>query len=234
MRVDREAGFLLHKRAYRESSALLEVFTQNYGRVGLVHRGSRRNVTRGDAMQPFYEMELSWSGRGELFTLTRYDVISGTGIDAASRVMCGLYLNELILHMMPRMLPCTDLYRCYAGTMSMMSGTQDLELLLRRFEMRLLVSTGYGLQLEHEAEHSLPIDPDCWYLYDYTRGPLKHAYSSQSPNVISGKTLIWLRSLKTADKNSMREAKRLLRAIIDYHLDHRPLQSRNIMKYLAS
>lgn len=232
MRVDKEPGFVLHRRAYRETSALLEVFTQNYGRVGLVHRGARSAGKRGDDMQPFFELSLSWSGRGELYTLTRSDVISGTVIGATARVMCGLYLNELILYMMPRMLSCADLYRVYADTISQMGSGQDVELLLRRFEMRLLDSAGYGLQLEHEAELNQPIDADAWYLYDYTKGPLKRARTSDCHNVISGKTLIWLRSLGNPDKDAMREAKRLLRAIIDYHLDDRPLQSRNIMRYM--
>ena len=35
-RVDMEAAFLLHARAYRESSQILEVFSQAHGRVGLV------------------------------------------------------------------------------------------------------------------------------------------------------------------------------------------------------
>ena len=234
MRVDKEPGYVLHKRAYRESSSLLEVFTQNYGRVGLVHRGGRRMGTQGNDIQTFCELGLSWSGRGELYTLTKYDVISGRGIDTNSRVICGLYLNELTLNMIPRMLPCTGLYHSYANTMSMMNNAQDVELLLRRFEMRLLDSAGYGLQLEHDAELNQAIDPDSWYLYDYTRGPLKHVFSPHSRNVISGKTLIWLRSMKNADKNAMREAKRLLRAIIDYQLEYRPIQSRNIMRYFIS
>lgn len=232
MRVDKEPGYVLHKRAYRESSALLEVFTQNYGRVGLVHRGARRAAKRGDDVQPFFELSLSWSGRGDLYTLTRSDVLSGTVIGATARVMCGLYLNELILYMMPRMLPCADLYRSYADTVSRMNSDQDVELLLRRFEMRLLDSAGYGLQLAHEAEFNQAIDPAGWYLYDHTKGPLKHTYSPENHNVISGNTLIWLRSLTDRDKDAMREAKRLLRAIIDYHLDNRPLQSREIMRYL--
>ena len=202
--------------------------------MGLVHRGGRRTATRSNDLQPFCELQLSWSGRGELYTLTKYDVISALGIDAASRVMCGLYLNELIINMMPRMLPCVELYRSYASTMALMSSTQDVELLLRRFEMRLLDTTGYGLQLVHDADHNEAIDPECWYLYDYEKGPLKHVYSPQCRNVISGKTLIWLRSLNDVDKSAMREAKRLLRAIIDYHMDYRPLQSRNIMKYLST
>ncbi|MEN8129310.1 MAG: DNA repair protein RecO [Pseudomonadota bacterium] len=234
MRVDKEPAYVLHKRAYRESSNLLEVFTPSHGRVGLVHKGGRRLKKGGGVIQPFNELALSWTGRGELFTLTRSDVTRVSGVQAPFRVICGLYLNELILNMMPRMLPSVELYRAYASSVSMLKGMEHIEPLLRRFELILLSCSGYGLQLHSDAEHGLAIDPQVHYTYDCTRGPIKIS-SPDVPSkdvIVSGRTLIWLRTLNGADKKALQEAKRLLRRVIDYHLQNKPLHTRSIMGYL--
>lgn len=228
---------MLHSRAYRESSALLEVFTPGYGRVGLVHKGVRRLVRRGNVMQAFCELSLSWSGRGELFTLTKSDVLTVNGVRAPERMICGLYLNELILHMMPRLLPSPELYRCYAETMSILNEIDEVELLLRRFEMSLLYSAGYGLQLENDAEDDTAIDPKAHYYYDCLRGPIRCSSPSAAGDdrgQVSGQTLIWLRSLHGTDISAMREAKQLLRRVLDYHLQDKPVLTRSIMRYIRS
>jgi DNA repair protein RecO (recombination protein O) len=41
LRVSLEPAYVLHGRPYRESSLLLEAFTRDHGRVGLVARGAR-------------------------------------------------------------------------------------------------------------------------------------------------------------------------------------------------
>jgi len=41
MRVEQQPGFVLHARAWRETSLLVEAFTRDHGRVGLVARGVR-------------------------------------------------------------------------------------------------------------------------------------------------------------------------------------------------
>lgn len=235
VRVDKEPAYMLHSRAYRESSSLLEVFTPGYGRVGLVHKGGRRLAKRGSVMWAFCELSLSWTGRGELFTLTKSDVLTANGIRIPDRMICGLYLNELILHMIPRLLPSLELYRCYAKTVSMLNDTDDVALLLRKFEINLLHSTGYGLQLEYDAEHGTAIDPGAHYYYDCTRGPIRYSSPSIAEDArdrVSGRTLIWLRTLDGADKSVMREAKRLLRRVLDYHLQDKPVHTRSIMRYI--
>ena len=41
VRVDRQPAFVLHSRAYRESSLLLDLLTRDFGRIGVVARGAR-------------------------------------------------------------------------------------------------------------------------------------------------------------------------------------------------
>ena len=74
MRVAITPGFVLHRRAYRESSLLLEVFSRDYGRLGLLARGVRNSRSRRTALlQPFVPLQMAWSGRGELPVLSQVE-----------------------------------------------------------------------------------------------------------------------------------------------------------------
>ena len=74
MRVNLQPGYVLHRRAYRDTSTILELFTLEHGRLSAVARGARRQSRRGTAgrlsSQLFQPLLLSFSGRGELKTLT--------------------------------------------------------------------------------------------------------------------------------------------------------------------
>ena len=45
-RVSLEPAWVLHRYPYRDSSLLIEVFSHEYGRVGLVARGARSPKSR--------------------------------------------------------------------------------------------------------------------------------------------------------------------------------------------
>ncbi len=235
-RVSHERGFLLHARAYRETSALLEMFTHTHGRVGLVHRGAKRpRIGSAGSLQPFCPLQVSWSGKGELNTLTGVESVAASRLHTPKLKVCGLYLNELIVHFVPRNSPAEDLYRCYDKTLMALNAGAVIEPLLRQFEMHLLRISGYGPQLEQEAVNDQAIDPEAYYYYDNERGPvlLSPLREAQRGPRVSGRTLLALRSAEPPDAISAKESKLLLREIIDYQLRGRPLVSREIMKYFG-
>ena len=52
-RVDDQPGFVLHSRAYRNTSLLVEAFTRDHGRVAMVARGVRgKHTARRARLQP--------------------------------------------------------------------------------------------------------------------------------------------------------------------------------------
>jgi DNA repair protein RecO (recombination protein O) len=233
-RVTHEPAFLLHTRAYRESSVLLEMLTRAHGRVGLIYKGVKRSHKRTAQLQPFCRLSLAWSGRGELYTLTILEVSRASGLTTSRLKICGLYLNELIMNFVPRNSPSEELYDRYESTLAELSSGADIETLLRRFELYLLQVSGFGPQLEHEAASDQRINPESYYYYDNERGPvLSPSDAAYSQSVISGRTLLALKTSQVPDATSAKESKRLLRGIIDYQLRGKSLMSREIMKYLG-
>ncbi len=99
-RIQLQPGFVLHARAYRDTSQIVEVLTPDYGRVGLVARGIRtaRSKLKG-VLQVFRPLLFSWSKSGELGTLTGAEP-AGPAIGLQGDcLLCGLYLNELIVRL---------------------------------------------------------------------------------------------------------------------------------------
>ena len=71
-RIDQQPGFVLHSYPYRETSLIVEVFSRDHGRIGLVAKGARRPMSqlRG-VLMAFQPLLIDWSGGGEMKTLVR-------------------------------------------------------------------------------------------------------------------------------------------------------------------
>ena len=180
--------YVLHQRAYRDTSVIVDVFSSQYGRVGLVARGikSSKSKLRG-LLQPFTPILVSWSGRGELQSLKTVESNGKAVHLPGSWLMSGFYLNELLVRMLIRHDTHEDLYHRYETTLRMLdelSGQQysdpgqseqvsgEHQRVLRLFEKYLLDELGFGLMLEQDADSGEPIDMAGSYQYFLEKGPV--------------------------------------------------------------
>ena len=201
-RIHLEMAYVLSRRPYRETSALLEVFSETLGRVGLVARGvqSPRSKLRGllDAFKPLL---LSWNERGELGTLTGAEPApQAVKPLSGEAVFCGWYINELLLRLTTRHDPHPRLFTAYAQTLTALAGGGG-ERALRLFEKHLLMELGYGLLLPPE------LDPQLTYRYDWDQGPriAEQGYRGESLVALADETLHTPQQLRDA-KHLLREA----------------------------
>lgn len=229
MKVDLEPAFVLHQRPYRESSLLLEVLGRHSGRVGLIAKGARRpKSTFRSVLGPFRELLLSWRGRGELGVLVGAEPEGPARVIPAESLVAGLYANELLVKLLHRHDPHPDLYIQYRDALAAMADpARPLEHTLRIFEKRLLDSIGYGLMLDHAADSGNAVREDHSYYYVADVGPLESA-GNHTGTPISGATLLAIASERLGGRETLREAKRLMRNVINSHLDGKPVLSRSI------
>src|SRR5689334_15045703 len=114
-----QPAYILHTRAYRDTSLLLEVLTQDYGRVSLVARGVRNSRMRlRSILQPFIPLLLSMQGRSELKLLISAEM---NGLSLSLRGDCllsGFYLNELLVRSLQKEDPHPELYILYQKTLN--------------------------------------------------------------------------------------------------------------------
>lgn len=236
-RVSLQPAYVLHRRPYRDTSALLDVFTPDFGRVGLVARGARRAKSRSAAwLQPFQPVWVSWSGSGDLPTMSAVEGAGAARWLTGAALMSGLYLNELLVRLLHRFDPHPELFACYEAALDRLAQTPEqtaesaLEASLRIFEKRLLAEIGYGLVLEHEAGSGAPIEADRVYAYHVGEGPLPHNETGEAESTLSirGATLLDIARECLDDAESLREAKRLMRAALAAQLGNKPLASRRL------
>jgi DNA repair protein RecO (recombination protein O) len=233
-------GYVLHLQPYRESSALVNLFTAQHGRVALVARGVRRSRSPVRALlQPFTPLLLSWSSRGDLGTLGSVERAMASKPLTGTGLLSGMYLNELLMRLTQRHEPLPELFRIYGHTLAALaeegvaSDRAGIEPILRTFEVCLLEALGYGLALLHEAGSGLPVEAGKRYLYRPQFGPVSagvDAYPGSSVPV-SGSTLLALAGQVQWNSSSRAEAKRVMRAEIDAHLGNRPLKSRALFRH---
>src|SRR5258706_1248230 len=151
-RAEHEPGFVLHTYPYKETSLIVEAFTRSFGRVALLARGARRprSAMRG-VLLSFHPLRLSWTASAELGTLLNAEWSGGHLGLAGGGLMCGFYVNELILRLLPREDPHEALYDFYRQSLGALSGGEDQAPVLRAFERRLLSELGYAPLLERDS-----------------------------------------------------------------------------------
>lgn len=225
--VSDEVGYVLHRRPYGETSLLVDLFARGGGRLRLVARGARRDRTG----QPFTELAVAWHGRGQLKTLTRAEPMPGPGPPLGGRALyLGLYLNELLLRLLPEGDPHPRLYARYRSQLAALAAATDAEPLLRRFELGLLEELGYGLGLEHTATGD-PVRPEADYYYLGGAGVMAAgALPPGRGEPLRGAHLLAIAADDYRDPGVRRSAKRLLRAALAEHLGARPLRSRELFR----
>jgi DNA repair protein RecO (recombination protein O) len=234
-RINNESGFILHTYPFKETSVVAEVFTRGHGRVALIARGARRpaSALRG-LMQPFTPLLLSWFGKSELKTLHAAEWQGGLVAPQGRALMCGFYLNELLLRLMARGDAHELLYDRYVGTLDQLAGeacATDFERILRRFEKNLLSEIGYGATFDTEADSGAPIDPGARYVFQPERGALRAIGQPGCP--VSGQTLIDLATDHFERPVTLVEAKALMRSLINHTLGARPLYTRQLLRELT-
>jgi len=229
-RVDMQPAFILHARAYRETSQILEVFCPDYGRVGVLAKGARRPRSKwaGDLRQ-FLPLNMSWSGRGGLCTLRNVEASDHSLAASGMRLMAGFYLNELIMRFLEPGDAHPQLFAGYAHALADLSESGHTEAVLRRFEVTLLQEAGYGLNLTHDAVDHRPLAPGQTYEFVIEQGAVPVQPGGCDGLVFSGAEILATGSGRYADERQLQSAKRLLRAVLNHYLSGRPLKTRQVL-----
>lgn len=227
MRVELEPAYVLHTRSYRETSMIVYALTEQHGIVHMVSRGARKKGNNN--LQPFTKMYLSWSGRGELVSLTKVEhEHSRYTSDFRAQVQC-FYLHELILKLIPKLSPESELFELYEFTLDSIINDPSDEKVLRNFEMRLLSIMGHPLQLRYDYVSDEEIEAQLLYRYDPDLGPTQITSQQKQWNVITGDLLIYLDS-NNLTENILLQAKIFLRGLVKHYLQGKPLMTRQLLK----
>ena len=232
-RQDAQPGFVLHTHPYRESSLIVQAMTRDHGRLALIARGARRprSALRGILLS-FQPLLLSWSGRSELRTLTRAEWLGAYRPLKGQALICGFYLNELLLRLTARDDPHEQLFRIYQETLAALREGGEPAPVLRRFEMSLLRELGYAVILDRDVERDEPVARERTYVYLVERGPIRAAGAPRNGIELSGQTLLDMQSGNFTRAATQQQSKLLMRTLINHCLGDQVLHTRQLLRDL--
>lgn len=230
-RISLEPAFILHRRPFSNSSLIVDLFSQNHGRLSALAKGSRRSNSRyRGKLELFTALQVSWTGRNELKTLGDVECTGAPIILEENALLCGFYINELLVKLLHPHDPHADLLMIYQQTLEQLSNNQNLEITLRCFEKGLLQHIGYGLSLTKELHSGKPIETENYYQYIAEQGFVLCQANQHESSIFLGKSLLALHHENFDTPQMLLDAKRLMRQVFNHHLGHKPLKSRELLK----
>ncbi len=237
MRIDDEPAFVLHARPWRETSLLVEVLTEQYGRIGVLARGlsSPRSQALRAALQPLQWIRLTAVQRGELAQLRGAEALDAAPRLGGEAMLAGFYINELMMRLAPRQDPLPELYDHYGRVRQRLRDGEPLAWTLRRFERDLLDVLGVGFDLRHSSDGQ-PLDPAARYQLDPQEGPLRllsDRGAQQRQGAATGSALLALAADAMPGADDLASLRRAMRAVLHHHLGGRGLKSWEMLEDLA-
>ncbi|AJR07540.1 DNA repair protein RecO [Photobacterium gaetbulicola] len=219
--------FVLHTRPYSETSLILDVFSEDSGRLTLLSKGARRKRSNlKGALQPFTPLFMKWSGKGSMPVLTHAEPIS-IGLPMRSYILySAMYVNELLARVLETDTPYPVLFLDYLNVLRELAQAENPEPALRRFELALLDHLGYGVDFLHCAGSGLPVDDTMTYNYREQRGFIASLTVGQL--TFTGEQLKAIAARRFENPDQLRAAKRFTRIALKPYLGGKPLKSREL------
>lgn len=224
--------YILHTRPYRDTSLLIDALTLEQGCISLIAKAARRPRGRSArfqaGLQAFTPLLCAWRGKTDLFQLLKAEVRPTPRITLSGKqLLCGFYLNELLIRLLPRQDAYPALFEHYESTLLDLADSPQQA--LRGFEKTLLIELGYALQLTQDSQTAETIRPEYNYQFIPSQGLV---YSLRTPShtaaVFSGESLLAIEHEQWDDPRYLVEAKRLFRLAINHLLEGKTLHSRQL------
>ena len=220
--------YVLHSYPFKETSLVVELFSKEFGRIAAVAKGARRphSAMRG-MLQSFQMLDGAWSGKNELKTLHSLDWSVGLTLLKGEALMCGFYMNELLLRLLPREDTHESLFAYYQTALNTLAESQNLAITLRRFELKLLQEMGYAVPLLQD-ENDMAIEADKNYRYEAEYGACELSVTKNGVQ-LSGKTMLDMARDDYADSTTQNQSKQLMRYLLAHYLGDKPLHTRQLL-----
>ena len=228
-RIAGQPAFVLHSYPYKETSLIVDMLTRDHGRVALIAKGAKRphSQLRG-VLQTFQPLSASWSGKSELRILTGAEWVGGMLPLEKTALLCGFYLNELLLKLLARDDPHPRLFDHYVATLNQLAHQAPAPIVLRKFERALLTETGVATDFTMCTSTREAVDAAQLYVVDPELGPRPGQASDTWPRVF-GKTLLDMAREDYTDSTTQSQSKQLMRFLLAHHLGGVPLNTRQIL-----
>lgn len=223
-----DAAFVLHRRDYRDTSQIIELFTEKSGRISVIAKGAKRAKSPlKTCLQMFQPLLVSWKGKNELMTLIHAELQKPFTMVSGQWLAWAFYLNELLYRLLGKHEAYPIIFTHYQRLLERISQRNLCAADLRYFEKDLLNQLGYGLHLHKDSDNQV-LKSDSYYLMEPLHTPSKTQFS-EAKHVYAGKSLLALAKHELNDLQSLKDSKRLLRFALQELIGDKPFKSGELL-----
>ncbi len=227
-------AFVLRRNNFRDNSLLLDLLTQDEGRMSVVARYSKKQAARIKGMlEPFRLLDATWVGRGEVFTLTQTEEKGRYRLQHGALVQ-GFYLNELFLRAFQAHEPIPELFQRYREALYLLQSGENLPSVML-LELELLEACGYSLNLWHDDQAGGELREELNYRFrpEFGLAIADQVLAEPNDTLISGSLLLALRAPEQMTLSAWRELRVVLDRLWRVHLKGKTLYARQLIAELS-
>lgn len=241
-RINDEPAWVLHAYDWSESSLILDVFTRHHGRMVMAAKGAKRPHSQfRPVLLPLQPLRVAFSGEAEVRNLKAAEWQGMQVMPAGEGLVAGLYLNELLMRLLPREDPHEALFDGYAQTIQALSQPAGLAtaVVLRGFELKMLQALGHLPELDRITltQQALGASLVCWSAeaglrtaQNGERGLPAAAWQGLNEAIRDAQswTRVWA-ELSTWEPEWRAALQPQLRQVLNYHCGVQQLHTRQLM-----
>ena len=232
MPYNQSAAFVLRRKPYRENALLLDLYTQHEGRISAIARFSKKQSMRLKGMlEPFRLLEASWTGRGEVFTMTQTEERGRFSL-RQDALLQAMYMNELLLRVFQPLQATPELFEQYQQTLFHLQRSADMRQVML-FELAILAHCGHHLNLWYDDKDEQAIVAGERYCFQFEQGltlvNLRSDLPDANDTVLSGELLIALREPAQLSLPLGRELRQVLDRLWRILLKGKTLYARQLL-----
>lgn len=250
-------AYVLHTHDWSETSLILDLFTLSHGRVVAVAKGAKRPSSQlRSVLLPFQCISVAFGSKpvadDQVWLLRHAEWGGGPAWPGGAALVPAMYVNELMIRMLPRQDAMPVLWAAYADLLPVLTSPDTLHAGLRAFELMMLRQMGHLPDLSLHSTSSQTLDDDVLYTLHPELGvaeaqddeaalpgwllrQIEHALGlvASSNGTTAGESEGMPVRLLQACQLASTALRNLLRVLLHYHVGPAPLRTRQLMHDLS-
>ena len=219
------SGYIIHMRPFKDSSLIIEFFSQEFGLLHIIAKGIKKNKQLKSQLQYFNFLSIQFYGKSSLKNLTSINVVENYQLTKLVDRMSALYLNELLHFSLQQGEVAELLFKSYKTALHSLPNMK-LSLVLRTFEFQLLKYVGFELSVNQFK------NPNDWLTMDQNHGLVKT--TQEKLKLCSASDLARFINGEKLARDELKNINKIMYAAINMSLSHKKLYSRDLLQSLLS
>ena len=160
MQSNIQEAFVIHSRPYKETSLIVTFLCRTAGKISAVAKGAKRKKSKfAGHLEPFQLLNIDFRGKSDLKTLYLAETTEPyKDFLVKESLYSAFYINELMNFLLLHSDESEQLFSLYKGCIKDLKTKDNVEAILRDFELNILANLGYQIDFFNDLDSGKEID----------------------------------------------------------------------------